>query len=53
MYCPDTQRLARFGPDATEIRTRLFLILELNSLFSDLLRISDVPVQYALSRLGQ
>jgi hypothetical protein len=27
--------------------------LELNSPFSGLLRISDTPIQYALSRIGQ
>ena len=38
---------------ALSIAAAIFLILELNSPFSDLLRISDAPVQYALSRLGQ
>jgi hypothetical protein len=38
---------------ALSIAAAIFLILELNSPFSGLLRISDTPIQYALSRIGQ
>jgi Protein of unknown function (DUF4239) len=38
---------------ALSIAAAIFLILELNHPFSSLLRISDAPIQYALSRLGQ
>jgi len=38
---------------ALSIAAAIFLILDLNTPFSDFLRISDAPIQYALSRLGQ
>jgi len=38
---------------ALSIAAAIFLILELNHPFSSLLRISDAPIQYALSRIGQ
>jgi hypothetical protein len=38
---------------ALSIAAAIFLILELNHPFSGLLRISDAPIQYALSRIGQ
>jgi hypothetical protein len=38
---------------ALSIAAAIFLILELNSPFSGLLRISDTPIQYALSRIDQ
>jgi hypothetical protein len=38
---------------ALSIAAAIFLILELNNPFSGLLRISDMPIQYALSRIGQ
>lgn len=38
---------------ALSIAAAIFLILDLNTPFSDLLRISDAPIQYALSRIGQ
>jgi len=38
---------------ALSIAAAIFLILELNNPFSSLLRISDAPIQYALSHIGQ
>ena len=38
---------------ALSIAAAIFLILELNSPYSGLLRISDAPIQYALSRISQ
>jgi hypothetical protein len=38
---------------AVSIATAIFLVLELSHPFSSLLRISDEPIQYALSRIGQ
>ena len=38
---------------ALSIAAAIFLILELSDPFSGLLRISDTPIQYALSRIGQ
>jgi hypothetical protein len=38
---------------ALSIAAAIFLILELNSPYSGLLRISDTPIQYALARIGQ
>jgi hypothetical protein len=38
---------------ALSIAAAIFLILELNSPYSGLMRISDTPIQYALARIGQ
>jgi len=38
---------------ALSIAAAIFLLLELNSPFSGLLRISDAPIQYALAHIGQ
>ena len=38
---------------ALSIAAAIFLILELSSPFSSLLRISDTPIQFALSHIGQ
>ena len=38
---------------ALSIAAAIFLILQLNSPFSGLLRISDTPIQYALSHMGE
>jgi hypothetical protein len=35
------------------VSAAVFLILELNSPFSELMRVSDGPVRYAISRIGQ
>jgi hypothetical protein len=45
--------IASLSVGALSIAAAILLILELNSPFSGLLRISDAPIQYALSHIGE